>query len=79
MTPDMEWLLGFLDFQYFVALIVTAFRAGAVRQFALVTIWAFGERARGQRIVRAASARAALGVPPFWIRHEIPFEKAASF
>src|SRR5213082_2939030 len=60
MTPGMERLFSFLHFQNFAALIVTAFGAGAVRQFALVTIWALGERARGQRIVRAASAGAAL-------------------
>src|SRR5438045_6312106 len=72
MTAGMERLVSFLHFQNFAALIVTAFGAGAVRQFALVTIWALGERARGQRIVRAASAGAALGVPPFWIRHELP-------
>jgi hypothetical protein len=42
-------------------------------QFSLVTIWTLGKRARRQEIVSATSAGALLGVPPFWIRHEIPF------
>jgi hypothetical protein len=73
MTPGMEWLFGFLYFEYFSPLIVTALGARAMGQFSLVTIWTLGKRARRQEIVSATSAGALLGVPPFWIRHEIPF------
>jgi hypothetical protein len=39
----MRRLAGFLDFQYFAALIVTALRAGAVRHFLFVTVGALRE------------------------------------
>ena len=73
MTPGMELLFGFLYFEYFSPLIVTALGARAMGQFSLVTIRTLGKRARRQEIVSAPSAGALLGVPPFWIRHEIPF------
>ena len=71
-TPRPNALLagGLFDFDYLAALIETTLHAGAMRQFAFVTVRTFGQRLRRQMIVGAALGRARLRVAPFWIRHE---------
>ena len=61
---------GLFNLNDFAALIVAALRAGAMRQFALVTVGTFGERLRCQVIVGAPLGCTRLGVAPFWIWHE---------
>ena len=77
----VENLAGLFDFQNLAALIVAAFGAGAMWHFALVTIWALGERVAAQRVVRAPGCGALLRVSPFWIGHlgflsPVPFIEA---
>src|SRR5947207_14611705 len=62
MTPGMEWLFGFLHFEYFSPLIVTALGTRAMSQFSLVTIRTLGNRPRRPEIVGATGAGALLGV-----------------
>ena len=61
---------GLFDFDYLAAFIETTLEAGAMRQFAFVTVGAFGQGLRRQMIVGAALGRARFRVAPFWIRHE---------
>ena len=69
--PKCQCLAGGLfDFDYLAAFIVTTLEAGAMRQFAFMTVGTFGQRLRRQMIVGAALGRARLRVAPFWIRHE---------
>jgi hypothetical protein len=64
------WLL-LLDFHYFAALVLSAVRAHAVRQFGLMAVGTFGHPGSFQRIVRAARLGAPGGVASFRIRHFI--------
>src|SRR5216684_1965662 len=64
-------LLGF-DFYDFASLIVTAFRADAVRHFFLMAVRTLRERVCGQEIVRATLGGARFGMTPFRIRHCLP-------
>ena len=61
---------AFLDFDDLATLIVTALRARAMRQLALVAVGTLGQRLRRQMIVCAALGRACLGMTPFRIWHE---------
>src|ERR1700688_2106579 len=61
---------GLFDFDYLAAFIETTLEAGAMRQFAFVTVGTFGQGLRRQMIVGAALGRARFRVAPFWIRHE---------
>jgi hypothetical protein len=61
---------GLFDFDYLAAFIETTLEAGAMRQFAFVTVGTFGQGLRRQMIVGAALGRARLGMAPFWIRHD---------
>jgi hypothetical protein len=47
-------LTGFFNVENIAALVGSAFRAGAMRQFALVAARALGGAGRGERVVRAA-------------------------
>jgi hypothetical protein len=71
---EFRWIEGlagrFLLLDDLAPLIVTAFRAGAMRQLTLVTVRAIRQRLHGQVIVGAALRRSGLRMPPFWIRHE---------
>src|SRR5664279_914505 len=62
-------LLRFLDFENFVSLVRAAFRACAMRQFALVAIRTFAQTDWCEGVVCAALGSAGLGVAPLWIRH----------
>jgi hypothetical protein len=66
-------LAGFLDIENFPALIVAAFRAGAVRHFLLVTVRALGKAVALQCIMSAPGRGALLGMTSFWIRHGLNF------
>src|SRR5579863_2448270 len=70
-------LAGFLDFENFPALIVSAFRASPMRHLALMAVGTFGERVVFQEIVSAPASGPRLGVSPFWIWHLIPLLEAA--
>jgi hypothetical protein len=61
---------GLFDLDYFATLIVATLGASAMRQFALVTVGAFGERLRRQVIVGTPLGCTRLGMAPFWIWHE---------
>src|SRR2546423_5547375 len=78
MTPGMAWLRRFLHFQDFASLVVPALRACAVRQLAFVAIRTLGGGDAGQGIMSAAGRGAALGVPPFGIRHGNPYCKLSA-
>jgi hypothetical protein len=61
---------GLFDFDYLAAFIETTLEAGAMRQFAFVTVGTFGQRLRRQMIMSPALSRARFRMAPFWIRHE---------
>jgi hypothetical protein len=63
--------LGFRDLDDFAVLVLTAERADAVRQHALVAGRALGKALGLQVIVRAALGGAALRVASFGIRHGV--------
>src|ERR1019366_9353578 len=74
-APELAGTLCDLD--DLAPLIVTALRAGAMRQFALVTVGALGQRLRRQMIVGAALGRTRLGMTSFRIRHSKPRTRTA--
>ena len=75
-------------FDDFAAFVLAALRANAVRQLRLVAVGALRKTGCLQRIVRAARARAPLGVSTFGIRHFststnfvqlLPFARASQY
>jgi len=72
-------LLGLFDLNDFASLVMTALRAGPVRQLGFVTVGALADGACGKVIVRATEGRALLGVSPFRICHDrLPFNFGAA-
>ena len=61
--------LFFRDFDDFTALVLAAFRAGAMGEFRLVAIGALGKAGHTEVIMSAAAGSPALGVSAFRIRH----------
>src|ERR1043166_3672690 len=57
------------DGDHFAALVLAALRADPVRQLGLVALRARRRRLRLEEVVRAARARAGLGMAAFWIWH----------
>jgi hypothetical protein len=67
-------LAGFLHFEDFAVLIVSALGADVMGPLALVAVGALRKRAGGDGIVGAAKGGAPFGVAALWVRHgAIPF------
>ena len=77
-TALVMTLAGFLDFENFAILIVSALGADMMGALALVTVGALRERAGGDGVVGAAKRGAPFGVAALWVRHgENPFAAGA--
>jgi hypothetical protein len=69
-SPWFKLAASLFDLDYLATLVVAALGTGAMRQLALVTVGAFGERLRRQMIVGTPLGCTRLGMAPFWIWHE---------